>query len=199
MGRESLRQSVARSRERSSGGEFGREFDGPAAFAVGMEDRPVRDRDAEHFLETERLGAELGVVVDPGASPAELEFDGQERLRLLEPRVGVAGWCRRAGDELDLDDVALAIEAKPIGPDRQGAPEEHALGHFVTREVGVFVDDVPAFGVLVGLPPSFHHFQRRPPRAVKEVVEEAQRQRLSRFGEPWCCALGGGRKTSKPV
>ena len=54
-----------------------RELDLAPPFAFRMKDRPTRDGDAEHFLQAERLGAELGVVVLPLPAFAQLELDGR--------------------------------------------------------------------------------------------------------------------------
>ena len=85
--------------------EFRCELDLAAAFAVGVEDGPARDHDAEHFLQAEGLGAKLGVVVVPVPAFADLELDG---------KIGAIG--------VALDYVALAKKAQALGPDGQGAP-----------------------------------------------------------------------------
>jgi hypothetical protein len=46
----------------------------------------------------------------------------------------------------------------------------------------VFVNDVAAEGVLVGLAPALDELERRPARAVEVVVEEREGQGLARLG-----------------
>ena len=66
--------------------QFRRELDVAAAFAVGVEDGAARDGDVEHFLEAQRLGAELGVVVYPLAAFAELELHGNQPVVAADVR-----------------------------------------------------------------------------------------------------------------
>lgn len=62
----------------SGGAKFRRELNFAAALAVRMEDGSTRDGDAEHLLQTQRLGAELRVVILPLAALAQLELDRPE-------------------------------------------------------------------------------------------------------------------------
>src|SRR5205814_3359613 len=78
-------------------------------------------------------------------------------------------------------DVALAGESEPLRPDGQRAQQGHAFGNFVTGEVRVFVRDVTADGVLVFLAMTFNRLQGRPARAVEEVVEEGEGERVHEF------------------
>lgn len=65
--------------------QVGGELDFSPPLAGGVLDGPARDRDAEHLLETQSLGANLDVVVFPRPSFAQLELDraqGGEAARL---------------------------------------------------------------------------------------------------------------------
>ena len=112
----------------------GREFNFPAAFAVRVKNRASRNDGVKHFLQTQRLGAKLGIVVFPLAAFADFEFDGKKRL------VGPL-----------LHDVTFAGQTEPVGKNRQRPQQLHALHHFVTPQIGVLMHNVAAQGVLVVL------------------------------------------------
>lgn len=133
----------------------------PTAFAVGMKNGPARNDGLEHFLKAQGLGAQLGIIVVPSPAFAELELD----------------WEKRAVGPF-LDDVTLAAEAEGFGPNGKRAKERDAFCDFVTRKVGVLVDDIATGGVLVCRAPSFDKFQCGPSRAVEIVVEEGEGQQF---------------------
>jgi hypothetical protein len=82
---------------------------------------------------------------------------------------------------MNLNNVALAIQAQPFRPDRQCAQQCHAFDHLVTGQIRMLVDNVAALGVLIGRTPALDDLQRRPARAVEMVVEEREGQ-LFHFG-----------------
>ena len=79
---------------------------------------------------------------------------------------------------MDFHNVALAGESETFRPDRERAQQGNALGDFIAGKVGVLVREVAADGVLVFLAMTFDRLQRRAPRAVEEVVEETQWNRI---------------------
>src|SRR5438874_2617471 len=90
--------------------QFRCELDLAAAFAGGVKDSTAVNHDAEHFFETEGLGAELRVVVLKLAAFAFLVFDRAKPIRISE-------FGFRTCVKPDLDNVAFSGQAKPFRPD----------------------------------------------------------------------------------
>ncbi len=162
--------------------QFRRELDLAPALAGGMKDSTAVNHDAKHFFETERLGAELGIVVVKLPAFAFLKFDRAQRANALAltPSPSPIRWERVAGGRVreDFDNVAFAGETEPFRPDRQCAQQGYALGDFIAGQVRVLMRDVAADGVLVLLAMTFNRLQRRAAPAVKEIVEQRKRQRV---------------------
>ena len=129
----------------------------------------------EHFLQAERLSAELGIVIFELAAFALFIFHRQE---------GAVG--------MPLDHVTFAGQTEPVGEDGQRAKERHVFGDFITRQVGVFMDNVAADSVHIFRAPAFNDFQPRPARAVEKVIQQGERQHLLRR-RFWICS---GRRHS---
>jgi hypothetical protein len=52
---------------------------------------------------------------------------------------------------VNLHNVTFAGQAEPVGKNRQSPQQFHALRNFIAAQIGVFVDNVAAQGVLVVL------------------------------------------------
>lgn len=100
------------------------ELDFAAATGRGVEDGAGRNRDAEHFFQTEGLRADLNVVVVPLPSLAALVFD---RVRNRDSRMAL----RRA----ELDYVRLPDEAQAAREEGEPPLDAHAGTLFGTGYV----------------------------------------------------------------
>jgi len=147
------------------GAECGREFDARALAGFRMVDGSLVNRDAEHFLEAEGLGAKLGMVVVPSGFFSGLVFHGAD----LRDRATILA---------HLDKVGPAVEAEVVGPHGQGAEELPTGAVPVARQVGVFMVHIAPGGVCVCGAQAVDGFQCRPARAVKKVVEERKGERF---------------------
>src|SRR5579875_3642436 len=81
--------------------------------------------------------------------------------------------------EFDLDNVTLAGEAQALRPDRQRTPEGDPFGGFVTRQIGVFMDQLAAEGMFVGFEDAFDVNQRGPPGTEQVLVDGGERDGLA--------------------
>jgi len=151
-----------------------------------VKDSAAVHHDAEHLLQTKRLGAELRVVVVELAALALFVFDRDKRAENARPLTrpadtlspaGPAGGEGR-GEGANLDDIAFPGQPEPFRPDGQRATDQHAPGDFVARQIRMLTRQVAEDGVLVFLAIPIDGLQRRPARAVEEVVEEAEGKRF---------------------
>lgn len=133
--------------------KFDRKLNFLTSFAVRVKHGPKWHGTAEHFFQTERLGTELNVVVKPFPSFAQFEFDR---------KMGTIGAL--------LYNVALAIQTQPLRPDRQSTEQLNALHDFVTREVGVLMNQVSLQRVVIFSEYTLDVDQRRTPRTKHELV-----------------------------
>lgn len=161
-----LRERGAQGGERADreGAHGGVEFHGGAEGGGRVEDQAGRDAQAEHFLEAERLGAELHVVVGPAARGAFFVFDG---AGLDDAR----GLGRVAAD---LDEIGFAGEAESVGVKREGAEEFPTGAVFVAGSVDGLVGEVAEGGVLVVHEDALGVDEVGSPLTVELVVEGAE-------------------------
>jgi hypothetical protein len=93
----------------------------------------------------------------------------------------------------------LPFKAEPFGPDRQRAQQRDAFGDFVPGQIGVFVDEVAALGVLIEFgTPALDDFQRRPARAVEKIVEQRDGS-ISRLGGSAFTTIGPRRRRRRRI
>jgi hypothetical protein len=78
----------------------------------------------------------------------------------------------------DFDDVGFSVEAETVGVNGQGAEKLPSGAVFEAGQIGVLVVKITEEGVFVFAAPAFEGFERRATLAVKEVVEQGERQRL---------------------
>jgi hypothetical protein len=142
------------------------EGDGGALAGFGVVDETLGNGEGEHFFEAEGLGAELDAVVDPTGGAAGFVFDG-------------AGFEDASAGFADFDDVGLAGEAEPIGPQGEGAEEFPAGAVFEAGQVGVFVVELAEEGVFVVFKDALYVYQSSTARAVKKLVESGEGERIS--------------------
>ena len=140
-----------------------------ALLGLGVEDHALRDANAEHFLQADRLGTELDPVVQPLRFASRFVF---HRSRLGDPPAGLP----------HLDDVRLAVESEPVRPYRQGAKELPSRPVLEPRQIRMLVVQVAAKRVLVGNKNAFRVNQRSPPGTVEELVKRGEGNRLSLVG-----------------
>lgn len=135
--------------------QFLGEYHLSATLAARVENGPSGNVQPKHFFQTQGLRAKLGIVVIKFAAAALFELDGKQRT------VGMA-----------FDDVAPATEPEPIRPNGQRTQQRHAPDRFVTGNIGLIVDTIADYGVLIGPAPPLNGFQRRPARTKQVVVDE---------------------------
>jgi hypothetical protein len=123
------------------------EKDLPPTLARGMKNGPALDVNAEHFFETQRLGAKLCVIIFELSSFALLVLNGAERKNFIVVEI-----------MFNLDDIALSGDAEPFRKDRQTPPKHDPFGDFVTCKIGVFMYNVAGNRVAVGFAPPFEFF-----------------------------------------
>ena len=127
-------------------------------------DETTLDMQGEHFLQTEGLGTELGVVVGPAAGRAFFVFD----------RAGLDDAGRVGRIAADFDEIGLPGEAEGIGEERQSAKQFPTGTVFVAWGVHVFVGEVAEEGMLVGHKYSLGVNEVSAPSAVDMLIEGAE-------------------------
>lgn len=133
-----------------------------ACFRLGEVKDPAGDRQSRHLLETQRLSAKLDCGVAGVNRPARLVLDGHDRCRLAS-RVG----------EMELHDVALADQAQPLAPNRQGPFDPDTLLSPGKWLVGPLVRDRAADGEDVLVPNVLEVDQPTLARTVAPVLKSA--------------------------
>jgi hypothetical protein len=144
------------------------ELDFSTPLAAGVEYSAQRDGHTKHFLKTQRLGAELNVVVFPPAPFPKFELDWVETFRVNN--LGV--WSVL---EFRLHDIAFAAKTQPLGPHRQCAQQRYALHYFIARKVRMLMDDIGSEGVLVVLKDAVDMDERGPARAKEVMIQGGER------------------------
>ena len=119
-----------------------------------MEDRPGRDRDAEHLLQAQSLGTELRLVVVPAPPLAALVFDGVR----LRPEL----------DQVGHPDKPEPGTAKPQTADR---PVRALLGRPGRIGVNHTVGVAPLDRVAVLHPQTLAAVQGTAARADQKIIE----------------------------
>ena len=126
-----------------------------AAFAPGVKDGTPRNIQPEHFFEAQSLRAKLSIVIVEFATSAFFKLDRNQRT------IGMT-----------FDNIAPAAETEPIRPDGQSTQQSDAFNVFITRNIGLFVDTIADYGMLIGPSPSLNRLQCRPTLTVEVVIEE---------------------------
>lgn len=153
-----------------------------------MKDGSIAHREAEHFLQAERLRAELHLVVVEAALRACFIFDGPRRgdaPRPLEFNICSETAGRHSANlrfvevhPADFHEVSFAGEPERIGEERKRAEQLPAGALLVARRVDVRVGEIAEEGVLVGAAETLDEFQRGATLAVEVVVEGGERERV---------------------
>jgi hypothetical protein len=126
----------------------------------------------------------LGVVVLPLVASPEFEFDGEKGTALTRP---LATFSQRMGEGRRplLHNVTFTIQPEARGEHGQGAEQRDAIYHFVTGEVGVFVDDVAAQSMMIVFKDALDMDECGTPRAKKEMIEGGERDHLTLSAWLW--------------
>lgn len=144
--------------------ESGIEGNVVAALDGAVEDRAGGNRLAKHFLQAERLGAELNGVGGLVFGAAALVLDGER----LPGAVGLA---------VELDDVGHAVEAECGGLQRQGAYDAQVAAALAAGFMGFVVEHAALGGEAIFGPLAFDVDERALARAEREVLQGGERKR----------------------
>ena len=144
--------------------ESGIEGNVVAALDGAVEDRASGNRLAEHFLQAERLGAELNGVGGLVFGAATFVLDGE-------------GLPRAVGLAVKLDDVGHAVEVECGGLQRQGAHDAQVAAALAAGFVGLVVEHAALGGEAVLGPLALDVNERALARAEREVLQGGERKR----------------------
>jgi hypothetical protein len=140
------------------------ELDLDPAVAFSIEEHPSRNPRAQHFLQAQRLGAELDLVGEQVLDPASLVFHRHGS----PPRLISIG--------MELDDVRPADQAQSVGTKRHRSRHPHSPAKIGAGQVGSLVEEAPSHGRCVVHPEALEDDQHRLPLAIHEVLERRDRE-----------------------